>query len=225
MRIRRLQPIGPYFLAGQCFGGRVAYEMARQLEAAGERIGLLLLLDASPPFFTSDGRRRREIKVRRSSRWRFLAEYAYDRLRQHATTFMQQRGAKRRAFVRKRLGAIRDIVITRDVFRGNRSRFARRAVYSANIQAGRHYVPGPFGGPVVLYLTRDRAIRGVRNFRLDWLKLVPQIGAPLYGGGRHTGDMLNPPHVYELAAVVNSELEAAYAKEETVAREEARAIS
>ena len=30
-RIRTVQPRGPYYLAGACFGGRVAYEMARQL--------------------------------------------------------------------------------------------------------------------------------------------------------------------------------------------------
>src|SRR6476620_5908589 len=30
--IRALQPTGPYFLAGACYGARVAYEMARQLE-------------------------------------------------------------------------------------------------------------------------------------------------------------------------------------------------
>ena len=72
-RIRTVQPTGPYFLAGQCFGGRVVYEMARQLETAGERIGVVLMLDASSPFFGRNGRRRGERGVvRRSSRWDFL---------------------------------------------------------------------------------------------------------------------------------------------------------
>ena len=31
--IRAVQPAGPYYLAGACYGARVAYEMARQLEA------------------------------------------------------------------------------------------------------------------------------------------------------------------------------------------------
>jgi len=46
--VRALQPRGPYFLGGYCFGGNVAYEMARQLRAQGERVGQLLLIDASP---------------------------------------------------------------------------------------------------------------------------------------------------------------------------------
>ena len=46
--IRGLQPHGPYYLGGYCFGGNVAYEMARQFTAQGEEIALLLLLDAAP---------------------------------------------------------------------------------------------------------------------------------------------------------------------------------
>jgi amino acid adenylation domain-containing protein len=47
--IRRTQPSGPYFLAGYSFGGVVAFEMACRLEAAGERVGLLALLDSTAP--------------------------------------------------------------------------------------------------------------------------------------------------------------------------------
>jgi thioesterase domain-containing protein len=46
--VRALQPHGPYFLGGYCFGGNVAYEMARQLHSQGERVAQLLLIDASP---------------------------------------------------------------------------------------------------------------------------------------------------------------------------------
>jgi thioesterase domain-containing protein len=46
--VRALQPHGPYFLGGYCFGGNVAYEMARQLHSQGERVEQLLLIDASP---------------------------------------------------------------------------------------------------------------------------------------------------------------------------------
>jgi thioesterase domain-containing protein/acyl carrier protein len=46
--VRALQPHGPYFLGGYCFGGNVAYEMARQLRSQGERVSQLLLIDASP---------------------------------------------------------------------------------------------------------------------------------------------------------------------------------
>ncbi len=48
--IRRIQPQGPYLLGGYCIGGLVAYEMAQQLTAQGERIDLLLLVDSMPAF-------------------------------------------------------------------------------------------------------------------------------------------------------------------------------
>ena len=44
--MRRFQPEGPYALIGYCFGGVVAYEMARQLRAAGQQVAPLILLDS-----------------------------------------------------------------------------------------------------------------------------------------------------------------------------------
>ena len=52
--IRRVQPRGPYHLGGYSMGGLIAYEMAQQLRAAGERVGLLALLDT----YQHHGRRR-----------------------------------------------------------------------------------------------------------------------------------------------------------------------
>ena len=46
--LRAFQPHGPYYLGGYCFGGNVAYEMARQLQASGEKVAFLALLDSAP---------------------------------------------------------------------------------------------------------------------------------------------------------------------------------
>jgi thioesterase domain-containing protein len=42
--VRQIRPQGPYVLGGFCNGGLVAFEMARQLEAAGETVSCLILL-------------------------------------------------------------------------------------------------------------------------------------------------------------------------------------
>ena len=47
--IRKLQPKGPYYLGGYCYGGIVAFEIARRLEAEGEEVGHLALLEAFAP--------------------------------------------------------------------------------------------------------------------------------------------------------------------------------
>ncbi len=48
-QLRAVQPQGPYLLGGWSFGGLVAYEMARLLQAAGEQVELLALLDSHAP--------------------------------------------------------------------------------------------------------------------------------------------------------------------------------
>jgi thioesterase domain-containing protein len=48
-QVREVQPHGPYLLAGWSLGGLVAYEMALQLEALGEQVGLLALIDSLAP--------------------------------------------------------------------------------------------------------------------------------------------------------------------------------
>ncbi|HWO41818.1 MAG TPA: amino acid adenylation domain-containing protein [Candidatus Eisenbacteria bacterium] len=43
--IRTVQPRGPYFIGGYCFGGLVGFEIAHRLRAANEPVGLLVMLD------------------------------------------------------------------------------------------------------------------------------------------------------------------------------------
>lgn len=45
--LRERQPDGPYRLGGMCAGGTIAFEMALQLQAAGQTVSLLTLLDAA----------------------------------------------------------------------------------------------------------------------------------------------------------------------------------
>jgi hypothetical protein len=47
--MRVVQPRGPYLLAGWCLGGKVAFEMANRLVAAGEEIAALVLFDTRSP--------------------------------------------------------------------------------------------------------------------------------------------------------------------------------
>ncbi|WP_375503869.1 amino acid adenylation domain-containing protein [uncultured Jatrophihabitans sp.] len=47
--IRSAQPSGPYYVFGYCFSGIVAYEVGRQLRAAGEQVALVGIIDATPP--------------------------------------------------------------------------------------------------------------------------------------------------------------------------------
>ncbi len=47
--LRSVQPRGPYLLAGLCFGGVVALEMARRLTADGDEVALTVMIDSFAP--------------------------------------------------------------------------------------------------------------------------------------------------------------------------------
>ncbi len=52
-KIRAVQPNGPYRLSGQCIGGLIAHEMARQLVEAGHAVDFVVLYD-SPMLYSPD---------------------------------------------------------------------------------------------------------------------------------------------------------------------------
>jgi thioesterase domain-containing protein len=46
-QIRRVQSHGPYYLGGGCYGGLVAFEMARSLRSQRETVNLVALIDTT----------------------------------------------------------------------------------------------------------------------------------------------------------------------------------
>ena len=53
--IRAIQKEGPYFVGGHCWGGVVAFDIATRLEAAGESVAAITLLESVPPQRDRDG--------------------------------------------------------------------------------------------------------------------------------------------------------------------------
>ncbi len=47
--IRQVQPSGPYYVVGESFGGIIAYEIAQKLQASGEVVNLVAMMDARAP--------------------------------------------------------------------------------------------------------------------------------------------------------------------------------
>lgn len=48
-QIKRVQPQGPYLVCGHCAGGTLAFEIAQQLMAAGDKVAMLMLIGAPYP--------------------------------------------------------------------------------------------------------------------------------------------------------------------------------
>ena len=94
--IRRVQPHGPYRLGGFSVGGVLAFDVAQRLQAAGEKIDLVLLLDTMLP-----GRGlarlwagvRRRLRLLRRDGWRHLAHLL--RVLQHQAAHRHEPGSRR----------------------------------------------------------------------------------------------------------------------------------
>jgi surfactin synthase thioesterase subunit/acyl carrier protein len=69
--VRELQPHGPYFLVGFSLGGLVTLEMAQQLLADGEEVGLLAMLDSYPHVSRISREQRARLWTRQA--WRRIA--------------------------------------------------------------------------------------------------------------------------------------------------------
>jgi thioesterase domain-containing protein len=47
--MKKIQPVGPYYIGGHCFGAVVAFQLASELHARGERIAYLGMMDPPAP--------------------------------------------------------------------------------------------------------------------------------------------------------------------------------
>jgi thioesterase domain-containing protein len=221
--IRTLQPHGPYYLGGYCFGGNVAYEMARQLKAKGEEIALLLLLDAAPAnagyerimwWKPSYGIR----FARNASYWLedFLELPARDRRR----FFTRKARSFGRKILRKITGrqvAIENVdleeVIDPEHFPENELK-----LWKTHLHALEHHVQQPYSGTVVLMRTRGQPLLSSLEEDFRWGKLVRGDVDVVLVPGSHENIFMEP-NVRALASRLGS-----YLSQENVAGERAPLI-
>lgn len=169
--IRQLQAHGPYFLAGASSGGLIAFEMAQQLVAVGEKVGLLAMFDTYvPPLAWSEDAHEAD-----EDEWQNLKA----RIRLHWDNITERKGAARWRYVRQK--AIIAAERTRDswsrTLQGRPSPFdaveeAHLKVQRAHAGARRGYTLEIYPGRLVLFLA-DHQPRGVRrNPALGWQTLA-----------------------------------------------------
>ena len=133
--MRTVQPEGPYFIGGFSGGGITAFEMAHQLLAAGEEVGLLLLLDTglpqTPPLSAMDRAKVQWMRMRRRG-----PGYAVDWARNRWQWEMQK--------LRKRFGSDEEPERSQDQFHND-------AIETAFRGALPRYEMRHYPGPIALY--------------------------------------------------------------------------
>lgn len=139
--IQAIQPRGPYLLGGFCNGGLLAYEMARQLQAQGERVDLLVLMDSIPPRLTLVCTVIKKLGklLRRGS----AAQLAWFLRLQHVYRSLVDRNAEDFAFLEKSDPRIRRLFPPLETL--------RKEYPAMFIWATAHYVPVFYRGKVTLF--------------------------------------------------------------------------
>jgi thioesterase domain-containing protein len=191
--VRGVQERGPYHLGGWSFGGVVAYEMARQLDAAGERVATLALLDAA----TTD-----EQELARKDDAEVLAEL----FRDLGVTAEGLRGPTADVPLERLLAVLEE----RGLLREQAVELARARrlleVFKSHQRAFRGYRFRPYGGPATLFRasvapeTGDPVAEG-------WRRLVPGLEVVRVPGDHNT--MVREPHAQTLAERLSAVLERA----------------
>ena len=207
--IRNLQPAGPYYLLGYSFGGLLAFEIAQQLHAAGERAELLGMLDT----FLMNG-------VRASAQKRTLLE----RLTRKAASFGRHVGRmvfgpQRRAYLKEdvveRLDAIvgqgRQLLYAVLKARGRSiPKFLHRAK-DVNWYAALRYEALPYPGRITLFraTTPLNFIDMPTDRELGWGPLA-EAGVEVHEiSGTHR-EIMREPNVGDVAREVSRCLAAAH---------------
>jgi acyl transferase domain-containing protein/thioesterase domain-containing protein len=182
--IRTVQPHGPYYLGGWSFGAFVAFEMARQLAADGEPIGLLASFDQAAP-----------ANNKFTNTWKglqFLVTTGVPNLWPHVRDYMQlarqtrSQNAARQQYHEQALGAI-------------------MRTMGANSQALLSYQPKPYSGPLTLFQTTAQLQGSQTDPTWGWDKLAQGGVAHIEVPGHHM-NLLNEPYVNVLAEKLRSAL-------------------
>ena len=185
--IRVVQPEGPYYLGGWSFGALVAYEMAVQLQRAGQTVDLLALLD-QPPNSTSEINNfwyacKFMVTTAMPSIWPYVGDFLNlptvgnnkQQLEQLAIRLVQLQGLEFRIPAALRL----------------------MRVTLANFQAFVNYKPPTYASRVSLFVITDKGEKNSYNRDYGWKNFAKEV--ELYSVTGHHLNLLRPPYVQDLA--------------------------
>jgi thioesterase domain-containing protein len=201
-QIRRVKPRGPYHLGGYCFGGVVAFEMARQLEQAGEDVATLAIIDAAPRNLPRRGLAG-VVRAGVNSGLRAL-ERLTDALRSPDPLAALRRIMRRLAMRRRpsARGSDAELDALRDMMDGLSAwPLAYQRIASVHYAALLRYVPGLYHGRVTLIRTSERLQRwSLEDETWGWEQVARAVDVHRVPG-RHD-EIMNEPHVGAVADVL-----------------------
>jgi thioesterase domain-containing protein len=183
--IRPVQPRGPYYLGGWCYGGKVAYEMAQQLCAQGEEVALLAMVQSPGPGYPQF--RPGTTRVHR------LVYGAIGRLDLVKDKILEREPHER---LRYALNKVR--TTTRKKIESLWTRLAwgkagpKDGIIDALTEAGKRYRPRPYAGRTAIFRAGKQPLGVVPDPALGWSTLIEGELELREIPGYHLGGMEGP---------------------------------
>jgi amino acid adenylation domain-containing protein len=190
--VQQVDPKGPYYLAGACTGGVVAYEMAQQLIDQGKQVAFLGLLETWPP---------QESPFIGGARSRFSAHISFlaRGVRRHFRNLAKIPPLQWAPYLLDKGKIVVQMISMRDIYRGDRHTMYRDQVSQANGRALSRYDPKRFRGRLSLILASAREVAGSEDPRLKWGEWAEDGHTVSWIFARDSGLLLVRPHVEILA--------------------------
>lgn len=156
--IRTRQAHGPYYLAGSSFAGLVSFEIAHQLEAAGEEVALIALFDSMMM---------RKIALRRR------LQCHWELFQQQGSSYLLKKAKLRLEKLGQRLGIVPKKI--EEPARLQVSEAAGRSIAEeetildeVSALAARSYLPKPYSGQIILFRASDQSFFNEDSPDLGW---------------------------------------------------------
>jgi len=205
--IRTVQPHGPYYLGGFCFGGMVTYEMARLLTAQGENVAMLAMFNTPAPGSLEGWPLQQGYLAKRiMHELRKLAALGFrDKLKVFYT--------KAKGLGRLLLGSVRGIIckISAKSRLGSAEKWTQGllSVPDLNVAAAKAYAPGPYAGRSILFITEEAPSLYTIDPKVGWTSLI-QGGIEVHDVEGDNLTMYDTPYVEGLAKKLKSCLDRAH---------------
>ncbi len=195
--IRQFQPEGPYYLGGSSFGGMVAFEMAQQLNAGGQGVGLLVLFDTNAPGYPRYLPTTTSLK-RMFDHMRFRVELHWGNIKVARPAIRREYiVAKSKRFVKQYRAKIKHK--SRGAVKSLRERILPRAirqVQKGGHQAQRKYEARPYPGKVTLFRATEQPYGVIPDPANGWGRFCPGGLEILDIPGHHGAIMREPRAQY-----------------------------
>jgi thioesterase domain-containing protein len=222
--VRSFQGEGPYYIGGTCYGGLVAFEMARQLRQQGQEVGIVALIDTHNNAYAS--------MMPKTKLVYYNIRFVLQRLVHHARRLGGLGSVDRKNYLVGRVRSMRShlrgfaSIITGgsrtqvvgspapgiafdDAMHGGFHRTLMRVV-EANLEAQRNFVPKVYEGSVTLFKAANPLVEPYQDRHFGWGPVVRGDIDAYVVPGEHA-DITEEPRVRILASLLEACLRKAQA--------------